>query len=112
MASNKFCLTQDEPRVEDNGEVEERPIDVVNPDQVSKEPDPLFHGLEWTTLDLQNENELQELYNLVGISALYVVSAMVAEYSAIVLVASGWQPTRWRLLSVCSTSDQEHPMST
>jgi glycylpeptide N-tetradecanoyltransferase len=64
MASNKFYLTQDKPRVEDNREVEEGPIEVINPDQVSKEPDPLFHGLEWTTLDLQNENELQELYNL------------------------------------------------
>jgi glycylpeptide N-tetradecanoyltransferase len=64
MASNKFYLTQDKPRVEDNREVEEGPIEVINPDQVSKEPNPLFHGLEWTTLDLQNENELQELYNL------------------------------------------------
>src|SRR5271167_4864913 len=64
MASNKFCLTQDELRVEDNEEAEEGPIKMINSDQVPKEPDPLFHGLEWTTLDLQNENELQELYNL------------------------------------------------
>jgi glycylpeptide N-tetradecanoyltransferase len=64
MASNKFCLTQDEQLVEDNGEIEEGPIEVISLDQVSREPDPLFHRLEWTTLDLQNENELQELYNL------------------------------------------------
>jgi glycylpeptide N-tetradecanoyltransferase len=64
MASNKFCITQNEPLVEDNGEVEEGPIEVINPDQVLREPDPLFRELEWTTLDLKNENELQELYSL------------------------------------------------
>jgi glycylpeptide N-tetradecanoyltransferase len=64
MASNKFWPTQPEPQVDDNWQAEEGPIEVMNRDKVPKKPDPLIDGLEWTTLDLENDNELQELYGL------------------------------------------------
>jgi glycylpeptide N-tetradecanoyltransferase len=66
MASYKFWQTQPVPRFDDKKEarVQEGPIKMINPEEVSKEPDPLIEGFEWVTLDLTDEKELQELYDL------------------------------------------------
>jgi glycylpeptide N-tetradecanoyltransferase len=64
MASYKFWQTQPVPQFDDQEEVEEGPIKVINREQVPKQPDPLIHGFEWVTIDLEKENELQELYDL------------------------------------------------
>ncbi|KAL2006972.1 hypothetical protein VTN00DRAFT_8410 [Thermoascus crustaceus] len=64
MSNYKFWSTQPVPRFDDKGELVQGPIKVINPDEVSKEPDPLLDGFEWTTLDLTDPKELQELYDL------------------------------------------------
>ena len=66
MASYKFWQTQPVPRFDDkkDARAEEGPIKVINPEEVSKEPDALIEGFEWVTLDLTDETELQELYDL------------------------------------------------
>lgn len=63
MASYKFWQTQPVPRFDDK-ESTGGPIKVIDPDKVSKEPDPLVEGFEWTTLDLTDETELGELWDL------------------------------------------------
>lgn len=63
MASYKFWQTQPVPRFDDK-ESAGGPIKIIDPEKVSKEPDPLVEGFEWTTLDLTNETELHELYDL------------------------------------------------
>lgn len=64
MASYKFWQTQPVPRFDEQGNVTEGPIKIIDSEQVSKEPDPLLGGFEWTTLDLTDEKELQELWDL------------------------------------------------
>jgi glycylpeptide N-tetradecanoyltransferase len=67
MASFKFWQTQPVSRFDDlEKDVVEGPIVQINPEQVSKEPDPLIEGFEWVTLDLTDEKELQELYELLA----------------------------------------------
>jgi len=66
MASYKFWQTQPVQRFDEDfsKEVAEGPIKVIDPEKVSKEPDRLLEGFEWTTLDLTNQEELQELWDL------------------------------------------------
>lgn len=63
MASYKFWQTQPVPRFDDK-ESSGGPIKMIDPEKVSKEPDPLVEGFEWTTLDLTDETELHELWDL------------------------------------------------
>jgi Myristoyl-CoA:protein N-myristoyltransferase, N-terminal domain len=65
MASHKFWQTQPVPRFDDRGD-KEGPIKIIDPNSVSKQPDPLLEGFEWVTLDLVDENELKELYELLS----------------------------------------------
>ncbi|KKK25234.1 peptide N-myristoyl transferase (Nmt1) [Aspergillus rambellii] len=64
MAAYKFWQTQPVPRFDDAGSATGGPIKMIDPEKVSKEPVPLIEGFEWTTLDLTNETELQELWDL------------------------------------------------
>lgn len=65
MASYKFWQTQPVPRFDDKEEsITEGPIKRIDPAKVSKEPDALVEGFEWSTLDLTNQEELHELYDL------------------------------------------------
>lgn len=67
MASYKFWQTQPVQRFDEDfskKEVAEGPIKMIDPERVSKEPDRLLEGFEWTTLDLTNQEELQELWDL------------------------------------------------
>ncbi|KAJ5211427.1 Glycylpeptide N-tetradecanoyltransferase [Penicillium cinerascens] len=64
MASFKFWQTQPVPRFDGSGRVSDGPIKIIDPEKVSKKPDPLIEGFEWATLDLTNETELQELWDL------------------------------------------------
>lgn len=66
MASYKFWQTQPVIRFDDKGKVEDGPIKRINVDEVSKTPDKLIEGFEWVTLDLDDENELKELYELLS----------------------------------------------
>ncbi|KAA8649032.1 hypothetical protein EYZ11_000811 [Aspergillus tanneri] len=64
IASYKFWQTQPVPHFEDTSSATGGPIKMIDPEKVSKEPDPLIEGFEWTTLDLTNETELRELWDL------------------------------------------------
>ncbi|PLB54541.1 N-myristoyl transferase [Aspergillus steynii IBT 23096] len=64
IASYKFWQTQPVPHFDDTSNASGGPIKVIDPEKVSKEPDQLIEGFEWATLDLTNETELQELWDL------------------------------------------------
>lgn len=63
MASYKFWQTQPVPHFDDK-ESAGGPIKRIDPEKVPKEPDQLLEGFEWATLDLTNETELHELWDL------------------------------------------------
>lgn len=64
IASYKFWQTQPVPHFDETDSATGGPIKVIDPAKVSKEPDALIEGFEWATLDLTNETELQELWDL------------------------------------------------
>lgn len=67
MASYKFWQTQPVPRFDEAAAAANDvggPIKMIDPEKVSKTPDPLIEGFEWATLDLTKEEELQELWDL------------------------------------------------
>ncbi|KAJ5579916.1 uncharacterized protein N7459_005901 [Penicillium hispanicum] len=69
MASYKFWQTQPVPSFDDQAtqkQVAQGPIKIINPEEVSKTPDPLIEGFEWCTLDLTDPTELKELYELLN----------------------------------------------
>ena len=76
MASYKFWQTQPVVRFDDKGDDQDGPIKEIDVDKVPKEPDQLLEGFEWATLDLENENELQELYDLLTDHYVEDTSAM------------------------------------
>ena len=65
MAGYKFWQTQPVPKFGENSEqVEEGPIKVYGVEVVSKEAPALLEGFEWVTMDLTNDEEMQELFQL------------------------------------------------
>lgn len=70
MASHKFWSTQPVPRLEDAKKSQEAlpdgPIKQVIPEKIPKEPAPLMAGFEWVELDLLDDKELQETFNLLN----------------------------------------------
>lgn len=70
MASHKFWSTQPVPKLDEGRKNKERvpdgPIKEVVPEQVPKEPAPLPEGYEWVELDLLDDKELQETFNLLN----------------------------------------------
>ena len=66
MASYKFWQTQPVPRFDETQEqkVKDGPIKVIDPDTVPKEPSKMHDGFEWVTMDLTDEKELEEVYEL------------------------------------------------
>lgn len=69
MASYKFWQTQPVPSFEDQRAkkpVTQGPIKIIKPEEVPQTPDQLVDGFEWCTLDLTDDNELRELYELLN----------------------------------------------
>lgn len=67
MASYKFWQTQPVPKFgEDDKVVEEGPLRIQTVDDVSKEPAALVEGFEWVTMDLHNDEEIKEIYELLN----------------------------------------------
>ncbi|EEH05083.1 glycylpeptide N-tetradecanoyltransferase [Histoplasma capsulatum G186AR] len=67
MASFKFWQTQPVIRFDDRESGSpDGPIKTVELDQVSREPIPLVDGFEWVTLDIDDEAELKEFYELLA----------------------------------------------
>jgi glycylpeptide N-tetradecanoyltransferase len=63
IASYKFWQTQPVPKFEED-KSEEGPIKPVIPEMVPKNPAPLPEAYEWCELDLTNDDEIAEVYNL------------------------------------------------
>jgi glycylpeptide N-tetradecanoyltransferase len=64
MGSYKFWGTQPVPKFGETGELKEGPLKEIDPEQVPKEPGPLVDGFEWVTMDLLDEKQLQEVFEL------------------------------------------------
>ncbi|KAI4250091.1 MAG: hypothetical protein L6R40_000263 [Gallowayella cf. fulva] len=66
MASYKFWQTQPVPRFDEPQQVKEGPIKIIDPEQVPKEPQPLLEGFEWVTMNLMDDKELEEVWELLN----------------------------------------------
>ncbi|KAL8859679.1 MAG: hypothetical protein Q9178_003793 [Gyalolechia marmorata] len=66
MASYKFWQTQPVPRFDEPQQVKEGPIKIIDPEQVPKEPQPLLEGFEWVTMNLVDDKELEEVWELLN----------------------------------------------
>ena len=64
MAGYKFWSTQPVARFGETAPVEEGPIKEIDPEQVPKEPKALYEGFEWVTMNLEDEKEMAEVYEL------------------------------------------------
>ncbi|KAI9788021.1 MAG: glycylpeptide N-tetradecanoyltransferase [Candelina submexicana] len=65
MKSYKFWQTQPVPSFDDP-KVEEGPIKIIEPENVPQEPSPLPEGFEWVTMDLTEQKQLDEVYELLN----------------------------------------------
>ena len=103
MASYKFWNTQPVPRFDekaDSGQ-QDGPIKNVDPADVPKEPQPLMEGFEWCQLDLTQESELHEVYELLTFHYVEDDNAMFRfNYSQPFLTwalkSPGWRP-EWHI---------------
>ncbi|KAF2088796.1 Glycylpeptide N-tetradecanoyltransferase [Saccharata proteae CBS 121410] len=69
MASYKFWSTQPVPNFEEKlekGAIEDGPIKQIDIERVPKEPPPMVDGFEWVTMNLEDETELKEVYDLLS----------------------------------------------
>ncbi|CAL8576697.1 glycylpeptide N-tetradecanoyltransferase [Xanthoria parietina] len=66
MASYKFWQTQPVPRFDEPQQVQEGPIKIIDPERVPKEPQPLLEGFEWVTMNLMDDKELEEVWELLN----------------------------------------------
>ncbi|KAL8916439.1 MAG: hypothetical protein Q9172_006308 [Xanthocarpia lactea] len=66
MASYKFWHTQPVPQFDEPQQVKEGPIKIIDPEQVPKEPQPLLEGFEWVTMNLVDDKELEEVWELLN----------------------------------------------
>ncbi|KAI1436819.1 peptide N-myristoyl transferase [Xylaria sp. CBS 124048] len=68
MGAYKFWATQPVPKFDEepNPTIEEGPIKLQSVDEIAKEPSPLIDGFEWTTLDLLDDAQLKEVWELLN----------------------------------------------
>lgn len=68
MGSYKFWKTQPVPKFDEISDkpVEEGPLQVKTVDDVPKEPPKLIGGFEWVTMDLTDEPQMKEVYQLLN----------------------------------------------
>ncbi|OCL03941.1 glycylpeptide N-tetradecanoyltransferas-like protein [Glonium stellatum] len=66
MASHTFWRTQPVPSFDEARPVEDGPIKMIDVDKVEKEPSQMYPGFEWVTMDLDDENQLEEVYELLS----------------------------------------------
>ena len=65
MGTYKFWQTQPVPKFgESREQIEEGPFKIIALENVPKEPGPLVEGFEWVTMDLTNDDELKEVFDL------------------------------------------------
>lgn len=67
MASHAFWKTQPVPSFDEMAnkeKIQDGPIKRIDPDQVDRNPSPMYPGFEWVTMDLEDEAQLDEVYDL------------------------------------------------
>lgn len=64
MGSYKFWQTQPVPKFGDDDKFEEGPLRLQKVEDVPKEPAQLIPGFEWVEMDLTNDEEIKEVYEL------------------------------------------------
>ncbi|KAF4463642.1 glycylpeptide N-tetradecanoyltransferase [Fusarium albosuccineum] len=66
MGSYKFWQTQPVPKFGEDSTLKEGPLRIQKVEEVDKEPSPLIAGFEWVTMDLTDEEEMKEVYELLN----------------------------------------------
>lgn len=70
MGAYKFWATQPVPKFGEeqsaNEPFEEGPIKIQTVDEIPKDPSPLLDGFEWATLDLLDDAQLKEVWELLN----------------------------------------------
>ncbi|CAM1504682.1 Fc.00g022730.m01.CDS01 [Cosmosporella sp. VM-42] len=66
MGSYKFWQTQPVPRFGEEDKKEEGPLKLQTVADVPKEPQAMYEGFEWVTMDLTNDDEIKEVYELLN----------------------------------------------
>ncbi|KUJ23888.1 N-myristoyl transferase [Mollisia scopiformis] len=67
MGQYKFWATQPVPKFGESSEkIVEGPFKIIEPEQVPKDPGPLVDGFEWVTMDLLQDGELEEVFQLLS----------------------------------------------
>ncbi|EAT92391.2 hypothetical protein SNOG_00896 [Parastagonospora nodorum SN15] len=67
MASHAFWKTQPVPSFDEMAnkeKIQDGPIKEVKIEEVDKNPSPMYPGFEWVTMDLEDEKQLEEVYDL------------------------------------------------
>ncbi|OAL56816.1 glycylpeptide N-tetradecanoyltransferas-like protein [Pyrenochaeta sp. DS3sAY3a] len=67
MASHAFWKTQPVPSFDEmasKDQIKDGPIKEIDIDKVDKNPSPMYPGFEWVTMDLEDEKQLDEVYEL------------------------------------------------
>lgn len=70
MGAYKFWATQPVPRFGEDSDpakpFEEGPIKIQTIDEIPKDPAPLLDGFEWSTIDLLDDGQLKEVWELLN----------------------------------------------
>lgn len=69
MASHQFWKTQPVPSFDEmmsKEKIVDGPIKEIDQTKVSKEPSDMYPGFKWVTMDLEDEKELDEVYDLLS----------------------------------------------
>jgi glycylpeptide N-tetradecanoyltransferase len=96
MGSYKFWQTQPVPKFGDDSVKEEGPLRIQTVDEVPAEPAALVAGFEWVQMDLHDEAEMKEVYELLNGHYVEDDEAMFRfNYSPAILrwamMSPGWQ---------------------
>ena len=66
ISSYKFWQTQPVPKFGEGKQIEDGPFQTMAIEDVPKQPVPLIDGFEWVTMDLTNDEVLQEVFDLLS----------------------------------------------
>ena len=67
MASHAFWKTQPVPSFDEmanKDKIKDGPIKEIKIEEVDKNPSPMYPGFEWVTMDLEDDKQLEEVYEL------------------------------------------------
>ncbi|QPG95210.1 glycylpeptide N-tetradecanoyltransferase [Epichloe festucae Fl1] len=97
MGAYKFWQTQPVPQFGEEGKkLEEGPLKIQTVEEIDKEPQPLVAGFDWVTVDLTDDGEMKEVYELLNGHYVEDDEAMfrfnyIPEVLRWAMMAPGWQ---------------------